>query len=258
MKSDSHKKSVLKSIIWRILGVVILAVVTFAYTRSWISTGLITFIHHAVFLFVFYVHERIWFRIIKPINLSWRSVAKMLTYETLCGNVILGTITFLVTGSWKTMTAITLTYISIKHIIYILNEFVWHKKSVVYAYVVADLIHVGHLKHIMLAKAHGDHLIVGVLTDKAAMEKKPRPSIPFWERVMIIRSLKGVDECIAQDTYSPLNNIKKIRPDVLMESSSHKEMPANMFVRSYGGQVVITSYYRGQSSTKIKKRIKKL
>jgi uncharacterized membrane protein len=51
----------------------------------------------------------------------------MLTYETLCGNVILGTISYLVTGSWKQMTAITLTYIGIKHIIYIFNEFVWDK-----------------------------------------------------------------------------------------------------------------------------------
>jgi uncharacterized membrane protein len=62
-----------------------------------------------------------------PINYTARSIAKMFTYETLCGNVILGTISYLITGSWKQMTAITLTYIGIKHITYILNEFVWKK-----------------------------------------------------------------------------------------------------------------------------------
>ena len=49
----------------------------------------------------------------------------MFTYETLCGNIILGTITYLITGSWKQMTAITITYIGIKHVIYIFNEFIW-------------------------------------------------------------------------------------------------------------------------------------
>ena len=51
----------------------------------------------------------------------------MFTYETLCGNLILGTITYLITGSWKVMTLITLTYIGIKHIMYIVNEFIWKK-----------------------------------------------------------------------------------------------------------------------------------
>ena len=51
----------------------------------------------------------------------------MFTYETLCGNIILGIITFAVTGSWKQMTYITVTYIGIKHIVYIVNEFIWKR-----------------------------------------------------------------------------------------------------------------------------------
>lgn len=123
---DSHLRSATKSVIWRITGVIILAAVTYFYTRSWITTSLVTFIHHLVFLFVFYFHERIWLKFKKPTGLK-RKIAKMFTYETLCGNLILGAITYLITGSWKAMTAITLTYIGIKHIIYIFNEFVWEK-----------------------------------------------------------------------------------------------------------------------------------
>ena len=120
---DSHFKSIMKSIIWRICGVIILAAITYAFTRSWIQTCFITFINHVIFLVVFYLHERIWFKFeLKGLK---RKIAKMFTYETLCGNIILGIITYLVTGSWKAMTAITLTYIGIKHIVYILNEFVW-------------------------------------------------------------------------------------------------------------------------------------
>jgi len=127
VKKETRIRSSMKSVLWRILGVLILATVTYAYTREWIQTGLITFIHHGVFLIVFYFHERLWLKIKQIQGLTHRSLLKMLTYETLCGNVILGTISYLVTGSWKQMTAITLTYIGIKHVCYVFNEFVWDR-----------------------------------------------------------------------------------------------------------------------------------
>jgi len=123
----TYIRSALKSIIWRLVGVLILAIVTYAYTQEWIQTGLITIIHHGVFLFVFYFHERLWLRVKRIQGLTTRSILKMLTYETLCGNIILGTITYLVTGNWKQMTAITLTYIGIKHMCYVFNEFIWDR-----------------------------------------------------------------------------------------------------------------------------------
>jgi len=129
------------------------------------------------------------------------------------------------------------------------------KGKVVYAYVVGDIIHIGHIRHLQNAKGQGDYLIVGVLTDEATMEKKPAPIIPFPERLEVVRSLKMVDEAVPQTTYSPLGNIQRIRPDVLMESDSHPEQPANEFVRSYGGRVVVTPYYSSQSSTNIKAKI---
>ena len=124
--NELKKRSALKSFIWRIVGVVVLAAVTYLYTNSWITTGLVTMIHHTVFLLIYYLHERAWLRV-KLDNMMQRSLAKMFTYETLCGNIILGFITYLITGSWKQMTAITLTYIGIKHIIYVWNEFIWKK-----------------------------------------------------------------------------------------------------------------------------------
>ena len=123
---ETRFRSGIKSIIWRITGIIILAIITYAFTKSWIQTGLITVLHHSIFLIVFYLHERIWLRF--PIeNLMYQSLAKMFTYETLCGNLVLGTITYVVTGNFKQMTAVTLTYIGIKHICYIANEFVWKR-----------------------------------------------------------------------------------------------------------------------------------
>lgn len=128
MNLETHARSASKSIVWRIMGILILAIITYVYTQKWIQTGLITVIHHGVFLVVFYFHERLWLRVKRIRNLTTRSIFKMFTYETLCGNVILGAITYAVTGSWNQMTVITLTYIGIKHICYIFNEFIWEKK----------------------------------------------------------------------------------------------------------------------------------
>ena len=123
---ETRFRSAVKSVIWRIMGVIILAAITYAFTGSWIQTGLVTVIHHSVFLVVFYLHERVWLRF--PVTkMLKRSLWKMLTYETLCGNIILGAITYFVTGDLKTMTGITLTYIGTKHICYVLNEYVWKK-----------------------------------------------------------------------------------------------------------------------------------
>jgi len=123
---ELKKRSALKSFIWRIVGVILLGIITYGYTGNWITTGLVTVIHHTVFLLVYYLHERMWLKI-QLENMMWRSLAKMFTYETLCGNIILGSITYLITGDWKQMTTITLTYIGIKHGIYVWNEFIWRK-----------------------------------------------------------------------------------------------------------------------------------
>ena len=131
-------------------------------------------------------------------------------------------------------------------------------QKIVYAYVCCDIFHIGHLNALVKAKKQGDYLIVGVLTDKACMEKKPEPIISYFERYLILKNIKCVDEVVEQDDYSPLNNVRRIKPDVLMESDSHDEYPANKFVKGYGGKVVITKYYKPQSSTKIKNKILKL
>jgi len=240
---NNHIKSGIKSIIWRIIGILILATITYVYTRSWIITSLVTIIHHITFLIVFYYHEMIWAKFKKP--------------------SILGIITYLITGSWKTMTAITLTYIGIKHLLYILNEFLWQEEiEMVYTYVVGDILHIGHIIHLERARnlAGKGKVIVGVLTNKATMEKKSKPVINFEERVRTINSLKYVDVVIPQKTYSPLSNIKKIKPDIVMESESHNKKDIEeirKFVESYGGRVFISPYYKLQSSTKIKEKIKK-
>lgn len=127
---------------------------------------------------------------------------------------------------------------------------------IVYCYIVGDILHKGHIEHLKNCKALGDKLIVGVLTDEAVMEKKPKPTMNFNERFDLVRSLKWVDVTVAQNTYSPLDNVKALKPDVLIESTDHKEQSANEYMESVGGRVLAMPYYPNHSSTKIKNEIK--
>jgi len=128
--------------------------------------------------------------------------------------------------------------------------------KVIYAYVCGNIIHIGHLLQLENAKAMGDKLVVGVLTDKAVMEKKPKPIFPFDERLRLIQALKCVDVAIPQHEYSPATNIKAIKPDILMESQDHI---GNKYIetleKEYKGRIIYTPYYPHKSSTEIKNKI---
>ena len=134
--------------------------------------------------------------------------------------------------------------------------------KLVYSYYVLDIVHKGHLLMMKNAKAiagEDGKLIVGILTDEAVMEKKTRPVLPFEDRVELASAIKYVDLVVAQETYSPLPNVMRIKPDVLMESTSHAEEAieeARRFMESIDGRVIVIPYYPSESSTRIKNEIK--
>lgn len=128
---------------------------------------------------------------------------------------------------------------------------------IVYAYVCGDILHKGHIEALKNARALGDKLVVGVLTDEAIMEKKPKPALGFDERFDMIRALSFVDCVVAQDSYNPIINLSKIQPDVLAESDSHAHTTDPHFLKALGNiRMVIFPYFPDHSSTEIKKRIR--
>ncbi len=135
--------------------------------------------------------------------------------------------------------------------------------KLVYSYYVLDIVHKGHLLMMKNAKAVAGtdgKSIVGILTDEAVMEKKPKPVLSFEERIELAQAIKYVDVVVPQETYSPLPNVKKIKPDVLMESSSHDDKAvddAREVMKNLKGRVVVMPYFPAQSSTNIKNKIMK-
>ena len=132
---------------------------------------------------------------------------------------------------------------------------------IVYSYYVLDLVHKGHLLMMTNAKALAGPdgmLIVGILTDEAVMEKKNKPVLPFEDRIELAGAIKYVDLAVTQETYSPLPNVRKIRPDILCESTSHTDEAiedARKVMEELKGRVVTIPYFPSQSSTDIKNTI---
>jgi len=60
---DSKTRSWVKSITWRVMGIVILGTLAWLFTRDWQETTLITITFHAIRLVLYYYHERAWERI---------------------------------------------------------------------------------------------------------------------------------------------------------------------------------------------------
>lgn len=134
----------------------------------------------------------------------------------------------------------------------------------VYSYYVLDIVHKGHLKMMKNVKAVAGKdgiSIVGILTKDAVLEKKQKkPILSFDERMNLAEEFGCTDVVVAQETYSPLPNLKKIKPDICMESCSHKESDieeVRKYMESIGGRVIVVPYYPYQSSTAIKKQINK-
>ncbi len=67
----------------------------------------------------------------------------------------------------------------------------------VYVDMVGDLFHPGHVALLRAARALGDHLVVGVLSDETAAAYKRQPIMTLAERVTVIESCRYVDEVIA-------------------------------------------------------------
>ena len=134
--------------------------------------------------------------------------------------------------------------------------------NIVYSYYVLDIVHRGHLLLMRNSKSIAGpdgRLIVGIVSDDAVFAEKGRlPILSFSERFEIAQSIKYVDVVVEQEDYSPFNNVKKIKPSILIESDSHSDAlikNSQAVMNEIGGRVITMPYFKGQSSTSIKQKI---
>lgn len=125
-----------------------------------------------------------------------------------------------------------------------------------YSFVVADLLHVGHLHHFRECKKHCDFLIVGVYTDDLAASYKRKPIIPFDQRIKLVAALKPVDMVVPVEDKDATPMLKKFteagwKISFLFHGNDWKQVKGQKFIENIGGKLVQPKYYEGVSSTSI-------
>lgn len=79
-----------------------------------------------------------------------------------------------------------------------------------------DLLHVGHVRFLRLAKAQCDRLIVGVPDDLTVrLDKGCDPIIPLTDRVEMLGALRDVDAAVPYDVLDFLPHLRHFLPAVV-------------------------------------------
>ena len=134
-------------------------------------------------------------------------------------------------------------------------------EQLVYVPMAADIVHPGHINIIKTAAAYGK-VIVGLFTDEAIMEYKPKPLMEYTERKKVIESIKGVEQVIPQISRDYKPNLHEYKPAYMVHGTDWRTGPLAEARQSaidtmgvWGGQVIETEYTQGVSSSELKKKM---
>ena len=139
----------------------------------------------------------------------------------------------------------------------LLNNFL--NKKIVFTNGCFDIIHRGHVEYLEEAKRLGDILIIGLNSDNSVKRIKGenRPINNEEDRKKVLLALKSVNDVIIFNEDTPLELIKKIRPNVLVKGGDWeiKNIIGAEFVIGLGGEVYSLMFREGFSTTNIIKKI---
>ena len=134
-------------------------------------------------------------------------------------------------------------------------------RTIVFTNGVFDILHPGHVRYLRDARALGDHLIVGVNSDRSvkALGKAPdRPINSEHERAEVLSALASVDAVVVFDQETPHEIISALQPDILVKGADWGEnaIVGRDVVEARGGRVVRIPLAEGYSTTQIIGRVR--
>ena len=132
-------------------------------------------------------------------------------------------------------------------------------KRIVFTNGCFDFLHIGHVRYLKAAKAHGDVLVVALNSDSSVGQIKgpSRPVVPENERAEVMAALACVDFVTVFDEPDPLMTIRSIMPHVLVKGADWAEgaIVGRDVVEGAGGQVVRIPITEGISTSGIIEKI---
>jgi len=158
------------------------------------------------------------------------------------------------------------TIVSREELVRIVGELKAQGKRVVTTNGSFDLMHVGHARALQQAKSFGDVLVVGVNSDSSVKKYKSdkRPIIGEQDRAAMLAALSCVDYVTIFQETDPCALLDTIKPHVHTKAGDYSPerkpgeqgyMPEAETVRRNGGEVRITPFVPGISTTEIIKKV---
>jgi cytidyltransferase-like protein len=125
-----------------------------------------------------------------------------------------------------------------------------HNKKVVMCHGVFDVVHPGHVRHLVYAKSKADILIVSLTADKFIKKGIYRPHVPEKIRALNLAAFEMIDYVIIDEHITSIDNIKKIKPDFFakgFEYDPKKKQPIEtqeeiITLKKYGGKMIFTPH----------------
>jgi glycerol-3-phosphate cytidylyltransferase len=123
-----------------------------------------------------------------------------------------------------------------------------------------DLFHVGHLNILKHARSECDFLIAGVVSDDVLRATKgSMPVVPLNERLEIVRSVRFVDDAVAETALDKLDTWRAVGFDVYFKGGDWKGTERGMLLErrfaAVGVEVVYFPYTMTTSSTVLRRAL---
>ena len=103
--------------------------------------------------------------------------------------------------------------------------------------------------------------MVGLNSDKSVrlIKGKSRPILNQSDRIKVLSAFSAVDYIVLFDQSTPMELIKKLKPDVLVKGADWAEgrIVGADVVRSYGGRIARVPLIPGVSTSDIIRKIRK-
>ncbi len=121
------------------------------------------------------------------------------------------------------------------------------RKKVVMCHGNFDVVHPGHVRHLLYGKSKGDILVVSITADKFIKKGIYRPFVPENLRALNLAAFQMVDYVIIDNNEKPLQNLSKLKPDFFAKGFEYKSSGLPLatkeeakIVESYGGEMIFT------------------
>jgi D-beta-D-heptose 7-phosphate kinase/D-beta-D-heptose 1-phosphate adenosyltransferase len=128
-------------------------------------------------------------------------------------------------------------------------------KKIVFTNGCFDILHVGHVKYLQIAKSFGDILIVGLNSDESVSRLKGpmRPVNIAEDRAYLLAALEAVDFVVPFESDTPYELIKMLEPDTLVKGGDYegKKVVGTEFAK----ELKLVDFVDGKSTTKTIEKI---